>query len=84
MLWSPPLPYRVTKDTAEVGAPGAWTPPHSLTCEKTGSQKGADSPQVTQSASIGTQGPGYPAKVSLLGPELTLTLFFLSLKKTHF
>lgn len=53
MLRSPPLPSRVMKDTAEVGAPGARKPP-PLTGGKTGPQKGADSPK---SQSQPVQGP---------------------------
>lgn len=57
MLWSPPLPSRVTKDTAEGWSSGSSdTTPFTIDPGKR-PQRGADSPQITQPASAGPRVP---------------------------
>lgn len=65
VLWSPPLPSRVMKDTAEVGA----RKPPPLTGGKTGPQQGADSPK-SQSQPVRARGPECLARGSFRGPML--------------
>lgn len=83
MLWSPPLPSRVTKDTAEVGALGAQTPTHSPMGKQ--GHRGRLIHPKSHSQPVQGPGPWMPGQVFLPRSHAHPSTAFLSLeKKAHF